>query len=348
MPDLTAYVAVSTPAGTLKGTIVLLSGDGGTSFFNFPNGGSSGLGTPSYVNDYYHAGYRTVQVAWSYFLWENTNEPPIYSIMDEACRPATLLNYFGTHFVQSGTPMCAQGHSAGAAALGYSMAWYGADRASGGYLDTVLLTAGPALSDIQSGCEYPNGPGSQTVCSGGKCVGGGSTSSWPRCLQYANEQQDCLGNAYQHIAQYDAAQSVSRHTISSHNPNIIENNCNNYQNNGQTTDLLNSEWGSMNLIAVGANFGYSHTFVFGYLCSGPAFDGSGNLLSNNSSAQGWSYQSLLTTSSLQQNSFPAIYRIDSCAGSEMIWASGSSAVGTTQSGFHQSENDMMGQCKVPH
>ena len=155
MPNINAFVGVTTPAGTPKGTIVLLSADGGTSFFNFPSGGLNGLGTPSYVNDYYSAGYITVQVAWAATWWDNTDEPPIKSILDEACRAATLLNYINGHYAYSQAPMCAQGHSGGAAAIGYSMAWYGADKGSGGYLQTALLTSGPALSDMQSGCEYP-------------------------------------------------------------------------------------------------------------------------------------------------------------------------------------------------
>jgi hypothetical protein len=142
--------------------------------------------------------------------------------------------------------------------------------------------------------------------------------------------------------------SVSRHTISPHNPHVNENNCNNYWDDGTGTTDLDPEWGSMNLIAPGANFNYPHTFVYGYLCSGPAFDGSGNLLSNNSSAQGWSYQNLLTTASGQSSSFPQIYRIDGCGGSEMIWVSGATAVGTSHSGFTQSETDMITNCQNPH
>ena len=40
-------------------TAVLLDGDGGTSFFNFPGNGTS------YVADYYSHGFTTVQVAWA-------------------------------------------------------------------------------------------------------------------------------------------------------------------------------------------------------------------------------------------------------------------------------------------
>lgn len=53
--------------------------------------------------------------------------------------------------------------SAGAAAIAYPLAWYGADRNTpGGYLDTVLFTSGPTLSDIKAGCQYPQARGRRT------------------------------------------------------------------------------------------------------------------------------------------------------------------------------------------
>src|SRR5690348_5007326 len=60
---LAAWVVINTPTGTLNGTIVLLSGDGGTSFFNFPSGRIDGS-KPTYAWDYYKAGFRVIQVAW--------------------------------------------------------------------------------------------------------------------------------------------------------------------------------------------------------------------------------------------------------------------------------------------
>jgi hypothetical protein len=170
-------------------------------------------------------------------------------------------------------------------------------------------------------------------------------------LEYPNKDTDCFNpsNPYLRTALYDAGQSVSRHTIGPSNPYISENNCNNYQHNGQSTTDLNSEWASMDLIAPGANYSYPKTFVFGYLCSGPVLDGNGNDLSNNTGAQGWSYQSLLTTSSqFPQLGFPEIYRIDGCSGPEMIWGQGSVAVGTPNSGYVQSKGDMITNCRNSH
>lgn len=152
--------------------------------------------------------------------------------------------------------------------------------------------------------------------------------------------------SYPSLSLYDSAQSVSHKTISFSNQFASENNCNNYTGSGQSTTDLNSEWASMNLIAPGANFTYSHTFVYGYLCSGRDINPQNENMSNNTAAQGWSYQSLLTTP--QTNSFPQIYRIDGCTDPEMIWGPNSHAVGTVFSGFQQSEIDMETNCKDPH
>ncbi len=206
---------------------------------------------------------------------------------------------------------------------------------------------------MQSGCEYPNGPAPSTVCGSGKCFGGASTQSWHSCLEYPEgSKSDCFSSPlpYPNLALYDAGQSVSHKTISMHNQFSNENNCNNYSGSGMATTDLNSEWASMSLIAPGANFTYSHTFVYGYLCSGRDLNPENEDISNNTAAQGWSYQSLLTTSSLPpQNGFPTIYRIDGCTDPEMIWGPNAIAVGTGGNhGFQQSESDMMTNCKVPH
>ena len=90
VPQLVAYVAVTQvdPNFTPRGTIVLLSGDGGTGFFN------AGGGTPltPYVQAYHEARFTTVQVAWT-DDWDDNTDPDatVKSVKDEACRPATLL-----------------------------------------------------------------------------------------------------------------------------------------------------------------------------------------------------------------------------------------------------------------
>lgn len=113
LPPVGAFVAVTVqPAGTTPlGTIILFSGAGGTSFFNFPYGGSNGLQGESYVKDYYNnpGHYTTVQVAWASPWEDNSLDPPIKSVKDEGCRPATLLKYIYDNYAQPATgAMCAR------------------------------------------------------------------------------------------------------------------------------------------------------------------------------------------------------------------------------------------------
>ena len=53
VPDLKATLSQAFPVGTPKGTIILVSGHGGTTFFN-----------SSFANTYLGDGYRVVQLAW--------------------------------------------------------------------------------------------------------------------------------------------------------------------------------------------------------------------------------------------------------------------------------------------
>lgn len=74
-----------------------------------------------------------------------------------------LLNYINsnTQFHAANTAMCSQGASAGGAAVAYSIVWYGL----GSKLNNVELAAGPTLSDIKIGCQYPR-YGNVNICAG--------------------------------------------------------------------------------------------------------------------------------------------------------------------------------------
>jgi len=69
--------------------------------------------------------------------------------------------------------MCAQAGSAGSAAVGYSLAFYGASA----WLDNVELISGPVLSNIQDGCEEPP-PDVQTWTNPSCAVPNTTTSSY--------------------------------------------------------------------------------------------------------------------------------------------------------------------------
>jgi hypothetical protein len=176
------------------GTIVLFSGAGGTTAVAYPGAEAS------YAQDYVNDGYQVVQLAWA-ADWENTNSaatphPKISNVKTAACRPATFLKYVHDHFLHNASidPTCAQGSSAGSAAIAYSLAWYGA----ADYLDKVELTNGPVFSDIDRGCKVTGTHDNVTVCPSGQtgCVGWGSgVSVWVQYRQGADlEMQQWTGD----------------------------------------------------------------------------------------------------------------------------------------------------------
>jgi hypothetical protein len=136
IPDLTAILSEAIPAGTAKGTIILHSGSGGTTFLN------SGFGTP-YVND----GFRVVQLAWT-TDWEDTGGVGLKSA---SCRGATVFKYVfdNVHGGDRTTGFCAQGTSGGGAAIAYSLAQYGLAN----FFDYVIIAAGPGVARMDYGCD---------------------------------------------------------------------------------------------------------------------------------------------------------------------------------------------------
>lgn len=163
--DIQVTFGVKTP-NNLKGTIVLLSGSGGTQPFGQ-------AGNSFYVDEYYRAKFRVVQVAWA-SDWEQATASGAQSIKAAACRPSTLIRYIYDSIhggIAASGGMCAHGQSGGSGALAYALAWYDA----GNYLDKALLTSGPVFGDIEQGCKVPNS--SQiAVCPAGQfgCIG----ASW--------------------------------------------------------------------------------------------------------------------------------------------------------------------------
>jgi hypothetical protein len=138
IPDLTATVATANPSGTAKGTIILMSGNTGTTLFN------SGFASP-----YLKGGFRVVQLAWA-SDWEDTGGVGLKSA---ACRPATffLWVFNGAHKGSRTAGFCAQGNSGGGIEVAYSLAEYGlAD-----YFDYLVLSSGPGFARIDYGCDPP-------------------------------------------------------------------------------------------------------------------------------------------------------------------------------------------------
>jgi hypothetical protein len=146
----TIWIVKLGPQTPLVGTVFLHDGRGGT--LNFTSGG---VDPSSYrhtlESNYESAGFELVDIAWD-SDWENL-APNAPSTLVAACRPATVAHWIWSspylHNSRRDIGFCGQGHSAGSAALAYSLAWYGL----GDFFDNVMLTAGPVFSRIDCGCD---------------------------------------------------------------------------------------------------------------------------------------------------------------------------------------------------
>ncbi len=167
VPDLSATLGEALPTGTAKGTIILHSGSGGTTFFN-----------SGFANAYLNDGFRVVQLAWA-TDWEDTGGVGLKSA---SCRGATVFKYVfdNVHGGDRTTGFCAQGTSGGGAAITYSLAQYGLAN----FFDYVVIAAGPGVARMDYGCDkslYTGGPlnlCSEITNAPYTYFGGGKVNSW--------------------------------------------------------------------------------------------------------------------------------------------------------------------------
>jgi hypothetical protein len=325
--------------GAVQGVIVFLNGGNGTE----PEGpatGSSNASELDMINYDFRQGYEVVQLAWQY-PWEQTNVPSqaggpnVANVQNAACRPATFLNYiYNNIYLPLTQPpnknpnagMCAQGDSAGSAAVAYSLAYYGA----GSYLDNVELISGPVLSDIDQGCEEPPPP-TVSICPAGQygCQlgGGGSWYLYPTYLSGANAGVRNWTN--------DQTCAVP---------------------GGQTSGSSDTAWLKQSIVdqpsvSGGAvpTFSYPNTAMSGWLCRGlqqevPNCNGgmyNPKLCPNNSSPQGEIFYAQVGLSSPNHYN---VYAVDQCDGPEGSASTGSNVPGFTPagSGFQSITGDMAG------
>ena len=257
-----------TPAGTLKGTIVLLTGSGGN------------LGTLDgnfdFAYDYFKASYEIVQIAWP-SDWEQTSDT--FGMMTGACRPAGFLDYVRTtaslnaRLTNSSAGLCAQGASAGSGALGYSLAWY--KDSAGNYLstdlDNVELLSGPVFSNVKFGCQFPPPPsGYNVVCHTGQFGCSPGTTTWSSGLQY-------VGAALTGIRSWTGDVTC---------------------NNGSTTSSSsNSNWLAMSIVnGTGGNFSYPTLGLAGWLCASSVPSTCTSACPNNSAGEGEQFFNQITSS----------------------------------------------------
>jgi hypothetical protein len=299
--DIGFTYGIVNPTGK-DGTIVFFNGDDGTT-----------VGFTQYVDAYTPPShdFQTVQVIWA-SPWEDTGNGTGNSLKAAACRPATLMNWLlNQKNVYNGGGMCAQGASAGSAAVAYSLADYGAYQ----YLNHVELQSGPVLSDVAMGCNPDSPP--VTVCPGNICLTGGE-GSWSDPAQYVDGAQNS-------ISTWSGAVGQNACTASNHIP-----------------QSQYSAWESMSIVdklngKSHSTFTYPKTSISGWLCSKPPGCDSSSC-QNNSAAQGQLFYQNVTTP-------VSVYRVDACSGTEGV-DSGTVPQLNDEAGLQAIIADMVNQCSA--
>jgi len=312
--DLGFTYSYDAPASP-KGTIVFLSGAGGT----------DDTGDVGFAGDYFAQGYEVVQVEWAN-EWEftggnGTNTFPA-NVRLAACRGSTLLNFiFNTNnsTLYSGGGRCVQGSSAGSGITAYALTFYGA----GSYLDAVEFKSGPPIADFERGCEEPP-PMDVTICPPGQSQCQlGSTSSWTLSPTYTG-----------------AASGVRNWTG--------DNSCAVPGTN--TSSASNQAWLQQSIVNDGTGsptYSYPKTSMTAWLCqtifeSNMCVGGQGgspqDFCPNNSSSQAEIYYNKVTSPY-------KIYAVQNCDGPEGVAGTDPtvSALGNLN-GTTAIENDMLAQC----
>jgi hypothetical protein len=326
-PFVVGYAKPTT--GTVNGTIVFLSGGDGNTPTLDPGSENN------FADDYFKAGYQVVQIAWG------TPEGPITPWEDNglaasaknvgyaACRPASFLSwvynnlYLPIQHNLSKAGMCAQGTSAGSAAIAYSLAWYAAGAGTNSdLLDKVELLSGPVLSDIEQGCAVYPFSESVTVCPSVNgvqqfgCNPANSPSSWSLEPYYTG-----------------AVVGVRGWTG--------DNSC---RNGNYTSSASNENWKDMSIVDDGVygHFSYPNTSMSAWLCSSVyTGDGDNDDTPNNSSPQGELFYAQITGSS-QVGKLYRINGVTNCDTSEGVAGQNATAPGgVAGSGYSAIKTDML-------
>jgi hypothetical protein len=321
--DRTFTYGYEAPTLPYKGTIVALSGGGGTTPSSVPGSEAQMLGV--YLSD----GFEIVQVKWGSDWEDQADAYPPFSygnIQYAACRPAGLLHFVYTStaanganpvLFQPGGGMCAQGTSAGSAAIVYVLSWYGAGYGSTGYIDNVELVSGPVLSRVDLGCEVPVAS-NVTVCQGSPgCKMASGVQPWSVTPEY-NDGYEKGPRQWSNIGA-----------------------CANGIN--ENTSAWNSDWNAMSILSssiTSQQLSYPSTSMSSWLC-GSVYQNQAPM--NNSSSQGWFFYQ--QASFMTNNWF--VNAVTNCDGPE--GATGPDATGPDGvAGNVQNliTSDMEAQCKA--
>jgi hypothetical protein len=208
------------------------------------------------------------------------------NILDAACRPATFLQYMAAN-LPSSEAMCAQGSSAGSAALGYVLAWYG----GGTFLKNVELLSGPVLSEIDQGCTYPNATNYNLCPANGYCTA--KTLPWSDNIIYVPNYNTAVSN-------WSGIPACATSKVNSANY---------------------PTWAAMSIVdgsSTGASpvFKYPSTYKHGWLCSTlNQTDCGNNSCPNNSPSEGALFYDALYSAG---DPHMSVTRVTGCSGAEGI------------------------------
>lgn len=202
--------------------------------------------------------------------------------------------------------MCAQGASAGSAAVAYALAEYGASE----YLNHVELQSGPVLSDVSVGCNSSSP--SMTVCPGNQCQTG-QQGSWSDLPTYVD-------GAETFVSDWTGAYG--------------ENAC---TNGNRVPQSQYTAWKEMSIVdgLDDSTFTYPKTSITGWLCSKPQ-NCNGSWCQNNSAGQGQLFYQNVTTSK-------TVYRVNNCQSTEGV-DQGTVPALDNETGLQAIINDMVSQC----
>lgn len=308
------------PSGANNGTVVALTGGSGTSPATAAGGEVQAL-------EYYLANHlEVVQVEWN-SDWEAAQfsypqSEPYGNILNAACRPAGILNAVHNNplLFNPGGAMCAQGFSAGSAAVVYTLSWFGAGWGTTGYIDNVELLSGPVLSRVDYGCEVPVIPNAG-VCNGAPgCTFPPNTQSWFATEEYVDGDEN-YARSWSNISQ-----------------------CAN--NSGINTAQWNSVWDGMSILSPSITsqmLSYPKTSMNAWIC-GSVYNNEETM--NNSSSQGWLFYQQATWSSRFP---PNVNAVINCHGNEGIYGDHATGYdGVVGGAAMLVEKNMVAQCVTQH
>lgn len=207
--------SVQNPAGTVKGTIVYFAAGQATTI--------SGELIDTIQSALVAGGYQVIKFIYGSSWW---NTGSTANLLNAACRGATIGVYFYSSVHVSGL-FNVIGNSAGSAAVGYWLAWYGGSS----FIHFVELLNGPVFSDLSQGCQFPNASNVTVIPTSG--------SSWSAQVYYGGGDPGSVSTATGITC----------------------------LNSGGTTGAQNTAWKAQSITAPNWITTYSNTIITAYVCN---------------------------------------------------------------------------------